>query len=483
MPAAFANLRAAAIDGRAHNIYYRQSQIEKLHQTLIGAAQEIKEALSFDYNYSPAEVAAEINLTLEAIKRDYASLQPAKALEDEYLLANGSDAPGSRQPAGIVYIEPCAHTLLFSTAVPLSAALAAGNCVIVLLENSLKRLPSILRQALQSSLHPDTFAIASSPVSDPNILSSSIFVDQNSSETWPRLNHLASLARSGTVAVVDRTADVKLAAKELVAARFAFGGTSPYAPDLVLVNEFVKQAFLQAVVDGCREGRTGTRSREGKAGGANKLDEQLQALKKVDPRVQIVVQEAKAAVAELSAREAQALSTKDEASIMKVIPVKSLDDAIDLIGNTSSGAALAAYHFGTPAVGKYLAQFIDARASFINHVPRGLLVGPAYPATHALELSARYTPDMFSWARPGFANVQPSSASLAAQLAASDSVAVQKVLKQALGPLKAMKRKPGGGVGFFEQGFLMNAGLILTFTISATAIGSVWLWRNARMPW
>lgn len=135
MPAAFADLCAAAIDGRAHNIYYRQSQIEKLHQTLIDAAQEIKEALSSDYNYSPAEVAAEINLTLEAIKRDYASLQPAKTLEDEYLLANGSDAPGSRQPAGIVYIEPCAHTLLFSTAVPLSAALAAGNCVIVLVSN------------------------------------------------------------------------------------------------------------------------------------------------------------------------------------------------------------------------------------------------------------------------------------------------------------------------------------------------------------
>lgn len=246
---------------------------------------------------------------------------------------------------------------------------------------------------------------------------------------------------------MDRTADVKLAAKELVAARFAFGGTSPYAPDLVLVNEFVKQAFLQAVADECREGSTGTRSREGKASGANKLDEQLQALKKVDPRLQIVVQEAKAAIAELSAREAQALSTKDEASIMKVIPIRSLDDAIDLIGNTSTGAALAAYHFGTPAVGKYLAQFIDARASFINHVPRSLLVGPAYPATHALELSARYTPDMFSWARPGFANVQPSSASLAAQLEASDSVAVQKVLKQALAPLKAMKRKPGGGVG------------------------------------
>lgn len=31
-------------------------------------------------------------------------------------------------------------------------------------------------------------------------------------------------------------------------ARFAFGGRSPYAPDVVLVNEFAKEAFLTAAV-------------------------------------------------------------------------------------------------------------------------------------------------------------------------------------------------------------------------------------------
>lgn len=31
-------------------------------------------------------------------------------------------------------------------------------------------------------------------------------------------------------------------------ARFSFGGKSPYAPDVVLVNEFAKKAFMTAVV-------------------------------------------------------------------------------------------------------------------------------------------------------------------------------------------------------------------------------------------
>lgn len=48
------------------------------------------------------------------------------------------------------------------------------------------------------------------------------------------------------MAVVDRTADVDLAARAIAAARFGFGGTSPYAPDLVLVNEFVKRDFFEA---------------------------------------------------------------------------------------------------------------------------------------------------------------------------------------------------------------------------------------------
>jgi len=36
--------------------------------------------------------------------------------------------------------------------------------------------------------------------------------------------------------------------------------------------------------------------------------------------------------------------------------------------------------------------------------------------------------------------------------------------------------------GFFEQGFLMNAGLILTITISATTAGTIWLVKNGRIP-
>jgi acyl-CoA reductase-like NAD-dependent aldehyde dehydrogenase len=128
----FAAIQAAAMDGRTHSIYYRQHQLEALHQALLDHSSEIKQAIAADTDHSPAEIAIEIHLALSALKTSYETLQPTKALADEYLIASGKDAPTNRIPYGIAYIEPCTHTLLYSIVAPLSAAIAAGNCAIVL---------------------------------------------------------------------------------------------------------------------------------------------------------------------------------------------------------------------------------------------------------------------------------------------------------------------------------------------------------------
>lgn len=144
MAESFPELRAAAIDGRAHNIYYRQHQLEMLHQALLDHASELREAIAAEYDYTPAEVAVELHLALGTLKRNYDSLQPTKAYEDEYALANSKDASARRVPAGIVYVQTCSHALLFSVIAPLSAAIAAGNCVIVLVSFSNDVYPSVI---------------------------------------------------------------------------------------------------------------------------------------------------------------------------------------------------------------------------------------------------------------------------------------------------------------------------------------------------
>jgi acyl-CoA reductase-like NAD-dependent aldehyde dehydrogenase len=50
------------------------------------------------------------------------------------------------------------------------------------------------------------------------------------------------------VAIIERDADIRLAADTLVTAAFSLRGKSPYKPDIVLVNEWVKKDFLVAVM-------------------------------------------------------------------------------------------------------------------------------------------------------------------------------------------------------------------------------------------
>ncbi|KAF7193252.1 Aldehyde dehydrogenase, dimeric NADP-preferring [Pseudocercospora fuligena] len=478
----FPRIQAATIDGRYHNIYHRQVELERLCKALTDNVNEIKQAISADYQYSESEIAVEYHLTLSAVKQYYASLSPKKAHDEEYLVASGKDAANHRCPAGIVYIEPIQHTLFYSTIVPLSAALAAGNCVIVLLENNLRAVSSLLRRLLPASLDADVLAIASSPVKDSEILSKALCVLQNGVRRAPSINELSSTTKAPVVAVVDRTADVSLAAKELVAARFSFSGHSPYAPDVVLVNEFRKADFLHAVVTECA--RVGSSvemngSVKGKTTLSGRITEQVELLKASDKGLRIVVQESKYAVVDISSRSA-VLQTPIEEAVLAIHSIRSLDDAIDLINSATEAPCLAAYHFCNHATGKYLSQFVAAEATFINHIPRELLVGPPAPVGKPLDTSKRYPIELFTVPRPAFVKLSAQAATLATALSSSNNTTAQGLLKEAASPLKEVKRNPGGGVGFFEQGFLINAGLILTSIVLISVSGSFYLYRRSR---
>lgn len=347
-----------------------------------------------------------------------------------------------------------------------------------------------MREILSSCLDSDTFAIASEPIQDKALLESALVVRQTGIEQG--INLLSSPAKSTTVAVVDRTAAISLAARELVAATFAFGGRSPYAPDYILVNEFVKRAFLQAVVAECAKlnGPDAVNPSAEKSSKAQAVNDYVTSLRQADPQSRIVLQEPKMAVLDLFDRAEAPLTTKNECPVMIVHGVRSLDDAIDLIGSSSSvsnrsaaSANLAAYHFGNPATGKYLSQFIDAGVSFVNHIPRELLVGPAFPTGHPVELQTRYPRQLFTVHRPAFINPLASEEKIREVLVLSNRAASAELIEAATAPLDVMKRHPGGGVGFFEQGFLMNAGFILTTTVSITGVGVYWLVKHGRSLW
>ena len=126
-----AALRAAVIDGRAHNIFYRIEQLEKLYDTLASESQTIIEAIITDSEISQAEAKIEFVLALNSLRDRYAELQPSQELKEEYAIANHKDAKDLRVGFGLVLIKVAKHSPFFSAVATLGAAIAAGNCVVL----------------------------------------------------------------------------------------------------------------------------------------------------------------------------------------------------------------------------------------------------------------------------------------------------------------------------------------------------------------
>lgn len=174
----------------------------------------------------------------------------------------------------------------------------------------------------------------------------------------------------------------------------------------------------------------------------------------------------------------QALQSKTQEPILLIQPVRSLDDAINLLEEHRSGSSyLAAFHFSDLGSAKYLSQFIDADVTFINHIPRQLLIGPSAPKGHAFDLQHRYPICLFSERRPVFVQSPSGSKLLATALSSGDNASAKELLQQAKQPLKVMKRSEGGGVGFFEQGIMLGVSFTLLSIVAVSAVGAWQLWR------
>lgn len=104
----------------------------------------------------------------------------------------------------------------------------------------------------------------------------------------PRTNELLSSTQSRTIAIVDRTANIEAAAKAIVTASFVFQGTSPYAPDLVAVNDFVKKEFFEAATKYATQ-MFAERKVTGVASGAarNGIEETRKAIKEAEAKGQL----------------------------------------------------------------------------------------------------------------------------------------------------------------------------------------------------
>lgn len=346
-----------------------------------------------------------------------------------------------------------------------------GSNAFMKLENSLRALPSLLRTLLPQALNADVFAIVSS---DPQqeLLERCVQVLQSVPIDRPTQAYLTS-SHSRAISIVDRTADLASAAEHLVTARFAFEGTSPYAPDIVLVNEFVRKEFLELVLRKSIRFLTASTTKtnsEGKVAQTRRnesrrerLDQSLQDINaNQNWKVNIITKGDSGAIVEFSSRSNKhvALPPKSRLPLFIVSAITSLDHAVDLISESTSPAPLlAAYHFAAPSHAKYLAQFISSEVTFINHIPPRLLLGPAAPSFRKFDLENRYTKAHFTFPAPIFVS-SPDNQKQAALLSHDNSrTAVDALMRNATREITEGNRPEWIARGFFEQGIFIGLGV------------------------
>lgn len=302
MPRPFSKIRSAAIDGRALNPIFRKTQLKQLHDVLSDKASEIQDAIASDTGHTQAEVQIEYWLAMKQLAQAFAAINPDQALHDEYALSRGQPPSQRREAVGIVVIHAAKHAFFASLMSALVPALATGNCIIVQTEQSLLRTPRLVLDLIAQALDHDIFeaTTTNSTVADADLDHPHIRVLQNGTDSAHLTHHLVSEPESRVIAVVERDADLDGAAQELVRARFSLRGRSPYAPDLVLVNEWVKREFLEAVV------RHSVRfaSEEGKKVPvrATDPDESISKLVKTEKRVNVLSWSSAGAVVDVEDR-------------------------------------------------------------------------------------------------------------------------------------------------------------------------------------
>ncbi|KAI5917315.1 Aldehyde/histidinol dehydrogenase [Camillea tinctor] len=457
---AIERLQMAAADGRPENVRYRQDQLQGLHLALRTNASKLCNALSEDTKAPSAEIESEYYLTMETLRHFYDSLDFDKSLKEEYSVTEGKDFATRRSGVGMVIIRPTSHTRLYSIISPLAAALTAGNCVILELQDTLLQIDLVLRDILPPALDVNAFCI-SRTITDTSILNTTVLVDQtgNAPSAGP-VTHLLSSSSTRTVAIVDRTADIQSAAKVIATARFTFGGTSPYAPDLVLVNEYVKKEFFEA----CSKYATLAFARDSgvKRVSGNQNEASRKAVKEAEDKRQAVSFGSNDfKLVDVLDRNTPLIKMKISGRYLPIATCSGLVDAV--FSHEFENPLLAGYFFGDAGSAKYMAQHLPCHVSCLNHIPVQLLVGPAAPITHDPDIKHRYNANMFSVARPQYVE-RPTGAFTNAEklLQGVKGISTSRIRALAVKPLKPTGQPSNWALGFFEQGFFVGAGFFLT---------------------
>lgn len=258
-----AGLRATFDTGLTRPEQWRRAQLSQLRRLLVEGEPELLDALRADLGKSAAEAyTTEIGFVLGEIRHAERNLsawmRPAPvSLPVKFRPGRASVVP---EPLGVALVIAPWNYPVHLLLAPMVAALAAGNCVVGTPSEVTPHVSAALARLVPRYLDERAVAVVEGGVAETTAL-----LEQRWDHVFYTGNGrvgrivMAAAARHLTPvtlelggrspAIVDRTADVRVAARRIAWGKFVNAGQTCVAPDHVLVHRDVEARLLDELRD------------------------------------------------------------------------------------------------------------------------------------------------------------------------------------------------------------------------------------------
>ncbi|MBT8189167.1 MAG: aldehyde dehydrogenase family protein [Bacteroidia bacterium] len=254
----------------------RISKLKKIHKAIFEYRDRIREALYNDFRKHPSEVdLVELYPVISEIKHIKSHLRRwmRKQEVDTPLSLMGSNSYIHYEPKGVVLIISPWNFPFQLTFGPLISAIAAGNAVILKPSEYTPHCSSVMKEMITSLFPENEVALFEGSVeTSQNLLQlpfNHIFFTGSPQVgkivMQAAAKHLASVTlelggKSPTI--VDKTANIDMAAKRIAWSKFINNGQICIAPDHVFVHEDKKNDFIERIIKYLKEFYTEDASQE-----------------------------------------------------------------------------------------------------------------------------------------------------------------------------------------------------------------------------
>ncbi|KAL2829637.1 Aldehyde/histidinol dehydrogenase [Aspergillus pseudoustus] len=496
----YQSISNAHIEGRLDSVLRRQRELYSLHVAVKRHAKTLADAIQHDTG-SHTDALVEIHTTLHRLREIFKCLDFPSSLEHEYLPEYGKDVPSRRSGLGAILVLPGDTLPVSQTILPIAYCLAAGNPVLaVLSEKHPATTSAMLTMFETSAIDRDVVALCGQPSDTEQEMLLNELKDCPFDGVWEQGASGANFWDGGSNApvhhsrqqviggasgvfpcIVSRNADLQRAAKDIALANLvALSGQSPAAANVILVDEFVLEAFC-AAVRALAAQLTHAWQRDKATQPAQKfLDTQVEFVDAGGRLLQVDGGAILVASSEWRSRShfencisSMTMGSLTPTPVVPIFPVTSMEAAMSLACNIMPAHRISGWYiYASDAEARYITSALPAHPTFVNGIPYLNLWAPvpSLPPALMLDFLSKPCPISMNTSRSGITGDFLFNAPHERVGSALETLIDGEMLEPP-------KQRSGAQVGFFEQGGRVGLAHLLV-VLGASLASSWWAWSS-----